>query len=378
MSTKPSAAAIRAVRPLEGGLPVQTFEEYRSAGQLVRRELDEAERLRRELLRGRTAPHRFPPPVAGRLLAVWNAYVLQIVGEHLLDAVRVRSLGTVRAGAAARILAFLGPADRWMCQARRLARDASYRVDEQVRLPAEPPAWPNRTDGTYPLATAMETALRAIHVRCGSTLADYTRSPVRQEEDLLRLRWILDCASAAIAYAAEPDLDDPSWSRSTPAYLRYALRMLFLFGQVAAMPTLLDARDPATTVSLVAHGPSRIDIWSLTDPGQRAQWRSRPSARAAVEKMWAADPRPRVTAHVQAQIDAALRSGAIVFATDRHGERLGCHHRCPWPAVYEVRTPVTIGGTHLLPMEQFTFDALGEGDGRIIVSVFVPADAVGG
>jgi hypothetical protein len=51
--------------------------------------------------------------------------------------------------------------------------------------------------------------------------------------------------------------------------------------------------------------------------------------------------------------------------------------------VYEVRSPVTIGGTHLLPMEQFTFDALGDGQGRpyarrIIVSVFVPADAVTG
>jgi hypothetical protein len=382
---QPSAAAIRAVRPLEGGLPLRAFEEYRSAGRLIRRELDEAERLRRELLHGRAAPRRFPPDVAGRLLAVWNAYVLQVVGEHLFDAVRVRSLGAVRADAAARILAFLGPAGRWMSQARNVAADASYRVDEQVRLPAEPPAWPNRSNGPYPLSTAMETALRAIHVRCGSMLADYARSPVRQEEDLLRLQWILDCASDAMGYVAEPDLDDPSWSRSTGAYLRYALRMLFLFGQVAAMPDLLDARDPVSAVSLVAYGPSRIDIWSLTDPGQRTLWRSRPSARAAVEKMWAADPRPKATARVQAQIDAALRSGAIVFATDRAGERLGCFYRCPWPAVYEVRSPVTIGGTHLLPMEHFTFDAFGDEYGRgrpyerrIVVSVFVPADAVTG
>ncbi|GAA4521099.1 hypothetical protein GCM10023191_099000 [Actinoallomurus oryzae] len=381
MGRKPSAAPIRAVRPLEGGLPLRTFEEYRSAGRLVRRELDDAERLRRELLHGRTAPRRFPPDFAGRLLAVWNAYVLQMVGEHLLDAVRVRSLGAVRPEASARILAFLGPAGRWMSQAAHAAADASYRVEERVHLPAEPPGWPNRTYGPYPLSTAMAAALRAVHARAGSTLADHVRAPVGDEEDLFWLRWLLDNAAAAIEYTEQPDLDEPSWSAMTAAYLRYALRMLFLFGQVAAMPALLDARDPTTVVSLVARGPSRTDIWSLTDPGRRTLWRSRPSARAAVEKMWAANPRPGATVRVQAQIDAAFRTGAIVFATDRTGERLGCLYRCPWPAVYEVRRPVTIGGTHLLPMEHFTFDALGEGHGqggRIVVSVFVPADAAVG
>jgi hypothetical protein len=83
------------------------------------------------------------------------------------------------------------------------------------------------------------------------------------------------------------------------------------------------------------------------------------------------------------EIDAALRSRAVVFATDEAGERLGSFHRCPWPAVYEVRRPVTIGGTRLKPMQRFTFDVLGEARGPrapyarvIIVSVFVPADPV--
>ncbi|MFB9836015.1 hypothetical protein [Actinoallomurus acaciae] len=371
------------MKPLAGKLPLRVFEPYRSAGPLVRRELDDAERRRRELLRGRTAPRRFPPAVAGRLLSAWNAYVLQVVGEHLLDAVRVRSFSTVRAEAAARILAFLGTAGRWMSQAGRVATDASYRVEEQVHLPAEPPSWLNQTYGPYPLPTAMAAALRAIHTRGGSVLADHARAPVRNEEDLFWLQWLLDNAAAAIEYTEQPDLDEPIWSRLTAFYLRYALRLLFLFGQVAAMPALLDDRDPTTIVSLVAHGPSTINIWSLTDPGGRGMWRSLPAARTAVEKMWATDPQPMVTVRVQAQIDAALRSGAIVFATDRTGERLGCLYRCPWPAVYEVRRPVTIGGTHLLSMEHFAFDALGEtyGSGRagprgIVVSDFVPADPV--
>jgi hypothetical protein len=374
VGAKPSAAATRAVRPLEGEVSLRDLEPYRSAGRYVRQELDDAERLRLELLRGRTAPRRFPYAVAVRLLTGWNAYVLQVVGEHLLEAVRLRSFGAVRGEPAARIVGFFAPVDRWMAQGRRAAADSSYRVEEQVYLPAEPPSWPNRTYGPYPLPTAMATALRAVHERGTSQLADLLRAPAREEEDLLWLRWMLDCAVAAIEYAAEPDHEDRSWSRSTAAYLRYALRMLFLFGQNAAMPELLDTKDTTSVVSLAAHGPAKIDIWSLTDPAQRTAWHSRPSARAAVEKMWAADPRPAETARVQAQIEAALRSGAIAFAADETGERLGHLYRCPWPAIYEVRRPVTIGGVHLLTLEHFAVDPLSERR-RIIVSDFVPVEA---
>jgi hypothetical protein len=378
-----SAALIRTVRPLQGELPLQTFEAYRSVGSLVRRELDDAERMRLELLRSRTAPRGFPSAAAGRLLSVWNAYVLQTVGEHLLDAVEHRSFGTVRAGATARILAFLGPVDGWMSQARHAATDVSYQVGEHVRLPAEPPAWRDQTHGPYPLSTAMATALEVVHARGGSVLADYVRSPVMRAEDVTRLRWIRDRAAAAIAYSDIPGEDDWSWPASTALHLWYALRLLFLFGQAAAMPVLLDAKDPATVASLVAGVPSEIDVWSLTDPHQRGTWRSLPPARAAIQRLWAADPSPMATVRVQAQIDAALRTGAILFATDRTGVRLGSFYRCPWPAVYEVRRPVTIGGTRLLPMQHFTFDVLGEAYGerqapyarRIVVSVFVPTDS---
>jgi hypothetical protein len=378
-----SAALIRTVRPLQGELPLRTFEAYRSAGSLVRRELDDAERVRLELLRSRTAPRRFPSAAVGRLVAVWNAYVLQTVGEHLLDAVEHRSFGTVRAGATERILAFLGPVDGWMSQACHAATDVSYRVGEHVRLPAEPPEWRDQTHGPYPLSTAMATALEVVHARGGSVLADYIRSPVMRAEDVTRLRWIRDRAAAAIAYADIPGDDDWSWPASTALHLWYALRLLFLFGQAAAMPALLDAKDSETVASLVANVPSEIDVWSLTEPHQRGMLRSLRPARAAIQRLWAADPDPMATVRMQAQIDAALRTGAILFATDRTGVRLGSFHRCPWPAVYEVRRPVTIGGTHLLPMQHFTFDVLGEAYGewqapyarRIVVSVFVPADS---
>jgi hypothetical protein len=370
---------IRAVRALNGELSLRTFETYESAGPLVSRELDEAERLRHSAARNGSAGFR--PGAAGRLLSVWNAYVLQTVGEHLLDAVRRRSLGTVRAGVAGRILTFLGPADRWMSQARRTAADPSHRVDDQVLVPAEPPVWPNQKHGPYPLSEAMANALRAVHTRGDATLTTYVHSPVWRGEDLLRLHGMLDAAATAIEYAEGPPAEDMFWGVSTALHLRYALRLLFLFGQVAADPVLLDTNAPARIASLTAHVRPDADAWSLTDPAQRDTLRALPSARAAIQHLWAADPATAETLRVQTQIDAALRSGAITFATDRAGERLGSFHRCPWPAVYEARRPVGIGGTSLMPMQQFTFDVLGETQGgaapytrRLVVSDFVPAE----
>jgi hypothetical protein len=387
MGVESSAARIRTVRALHGQLSLPTLEAQRSAGAHIHRELDEAERLRHDLLDARTDPRHFPPSVAGRLLSVWNAYVLQTVGEHLLDTVRYRTFGTVRAEVASLILEFLGPAERWMYQARRAAADPSYRVEENIDLPAEPPAWPDQRYRPYPLSAAMATAAQEIHATGDSILADLARSLVPRGADLFRLQEILDNAAAAIEAAMGPQ-NALGFPASTAIHLRYALRTLFLFGQSAAMPALLDTQDRVTVVSLVSHVPSRVDPWCLTDPCQRNGWRSLPTARAAIERLWTEDASPMVTARVQVQIDAARRSGAIVFAMDQAGERLGSFYRCPWPAIYEVRRPVTIGGTRLLPMQQFTFDVLGEAHSQgapyahgivvsVFVSVFVPADAVG-
>jgi hypothetical protein len=98
---------------------------------------------------------------------------------------------------------------------RHAATDVSYRAEKRVHLPVEPPAWHDQTHGPYPLSTAMATALEAVHARGVSVLADYVRSPVRQEKDLFRLRRILDRAAAAIAYAEIPGEDDWSWPAST-------------------------------------------------------------------------------------------------------------------------------------------------------------------
>lgn len=375
-----SAASIRTVQALSGQLALPAFEACHSTGPHIRGEFGEAERARQDLLGAGTDPRDFPPDVAGRLLAVWNAYVLQTVAEHLLEAVRVRTFGTVRAEVASRILEFFGPADRWLYQARLAAADPSYRLPDNVDLPAEPPSWPDMRYRSFPLSAAMAEAAQQIHTTGDTILEGLARSLVAQGDDLLRLQELLDDAAGAVAYAQGPE-DALGFPVSPAVHLRHALRALFLFGQAAAMPALLDLQNHLTVVSLVDRLPGTVDPWSLTDPHQVTGWRSLPAARDEIQRLWAGDTAPAATLTLQTQVEAAVRSGAVVFATDQSGERLGSFHRCPWPAIYEARRPVAIGGTRVMPMQQFTLDVRAEAHHGtvsargVIVSVFVPADA---
>lgn len=88
-------------------------------------------------------------------------------------------------------------------------------------------------------------------------------------------------------------------------------------------PMMANIQAVTRAGSLVARMPAETDPWCLTDPHQRDTLQALPQPRAALERMWAADTCPTATVRVQAQIDAALRIGAIVFAADRTGERLG-------------------------------------------------------
>jgi hypothetical protein len=285
----------------------------------------------------------------------------------------------------AQVLTFLGPVERWMSQARQAATVPAYRVEEHVHLPAEPPAWVDAESGPQNLLAAMVTAGWAIYSRGRAMLADHPYASSFQGEYLNRLERILDRAADALDHAIRTRAEDCGTSESAPAgvHLRYAVRMLYMFGQFAAMPNLFQGRENARVVSLVTRVPAKIDPWCLTDPNQRDLWQALPAAGAEIQKLWTADSYLMATVRVQAQIDAALRNGVIVFPVDRTGQRLGSFYRCPWPAVYEVRAPVTIGGSRLLPMQHFTYDVLGEAHGermffarRILVSVFTPADAI--
>jgi hypothetical protein len=72
--------------------------------------------------------------------------------------------------------------------------------------------------------------------------------------------------------------------------------------------------------------------------------------------LWRYDPDPAATLGLQAQIDAAVSSGAVVSASSS----LGHYFCCPWSSIYVVRKPVVVAGQPLRPGEQLTLDVSAE------------------
>jgi hypothetical protein len=104
-------------------------------------------------------------------------------------------------------------------------------------------------------------------------------------------------------------------------------------------------------------------------------WRRWPTARRAVERLWADDPDPDTTLAIKEEIDAALYRHDISYEPVQY-------YMCPWSAIYVVKRPVKIGGVRLHPLQEFTYDvgwrpgALRPSYRRILVGPFTASTAV--
>lgn len=98
-----------------------------------------------------------------------------------------------------------------------------------------------------------------------------------------------------------------------------------------------------------------FDPWSLTDSRAVEELREDHRAVRAVRRMWRLDPDPGQTLAIQAEIESAMKRGAVAYASDG-SDRLGHFNRCPWGSVYVASRRVTLGGKELRPMQRFVYD----------------------
>jgi hypothetical protein len=298
-----------------------------------------------------------------------------------------RTVGFVPPVTAEQVLAFFGQVEPWIARARQAAANPDYRVDAEIYLPVDLPPWVEAEPCPRAHLRAMVAACRAIRERAEAAVADFERAAGSGErDDVSRLRQLLAEGSTAADYAdgllaANPD---QALHEAIEERLHRALAAYYRLGQLAALPQLLDEKGPGDLPAVLAYPGAPVDLtaidkWCLTDPNRRETWRSDPRAREAIEKMWAADPDPGATLAIQAEIDAAVKEGAIAHLTLPSGETIGSYYCCPWSAIYVVRRPVSIAGTRLRPMQQFTYDVSAEGlaEGepfvrRVLISTFRP------
>ena len=371
---------------LQGEIPATTLEAYRRASLPVFEVMDLVEARRLECATEGLNPWTVPPATRAEFLCAWNAFVLQTLGNDLLDAdydASPATVGYVPHATAHQVLAFYDQVEEWLDRARQAHASPDYRLDVQV--PADLPPWTPLEPAPPSHVTGLLRAMRSVSDHAASAvsfLPETAPDGEEQQAQLNRIRQIQASAESKARYALDlhgTRLTAEISERLEP-YARDAIELFYTLGQLVADPWLavrpappeLPASVPAAPPSGALPGENGFDEWCLTDPQAVSRLRQDARARRALKRMWKQDPDPQRTLAVHTELRAAFDEGHITFASTG-AERVGWFHACPWSPVYVANHVVTIGGERLKPMQRFVFD-VGTHHGafrrRILVGTF--------
>ncbi len=370
MSSNPTLAT-RLRAKLAGEVAAGSLDAYRSAGAAAYGLLVEAEQLRQQLRAEGRDGFSAEPATKAFLVCAWNAFALQTLGDEFVEAdyrADPKTVGFVPPVTAEQALAFYDEVEHWLVRAGQAKADPGYRLD--LHVPAEIPGWAVAEPCPHEHLMAMLAACRKLVEHAELAVADL-KQPVPGEHApvLARLDAELSAVKSNAEYAEQLHVQlhqnraNRELHERIERSIKDALERAYLLGQLAAMPELIDAAGGTlglTPELLPLPGEPGFDAWCLTDPETRPQWQRDPQAGQAIQTLWDYDPDPARTLAVEAEIEAALEAGAIDYATDAQGRRLGNFYCCPWSAIYVVRRPVRIAGQRLRAMQQFTFDVSAE------------------
>jgi hypothetical protein len=374
---------------LQDEVPATTLEAYRRASMPVFEVMDLMEARRLECTADGLDPWTVPPATRAEFLCAWNAFVLQTLGNDILDAdydASPATVGYVPPATARQVLAFYDQVEEWLDRARQAHASPDYRLD--VEVPAELPPW-TPADPLPP--THLRGLLRALRNVSAHADAAVAFLPVEapdgteRQAQLNRIRRMHASAESKSRYALDLHGTDstPELGQRLERYARDAMELFYELGQLVAEPGLAvpsgsplvvqagERRPPAPPASTPVQaeeprpaarpappklpGQPGFDYWCLTDPNAREQLKDSTRANRAIRKLWRLDPDPARTLALQAQIQAAFDSGHIAFASDG-SERLGYFHCCPWPPIYVANRAVTLGGTPIKLLQRFVLD----------------------
>lgn len=373
---------------LSGRVPAMTVEAQVRGGRSAYEDLLAAEDVRRDLVLSGKDLWSLGPGASSQLLATWCAFALQTLGEELVKSeyeAEPRLAGYLPVMTANQAGAFLDAGRAWSARARRAAADPGYDVAEEVRLPAELPTWARRGPCPATHIQAMVTAAKVLRDRAQVALEDFSKTPVPEGRSgtAERFQGLYAEADAAVGQGEQmwrPGRYQPL-HRAVEETLSKALAQLFCLGQLLARPMLLEGATGPGSAQAVDRLPGQagFDPWCLSDPGARQALHTDPTARAALEHLWAADPDPAATLALADEVRQRVADGSV--APDPGGNYYYCS---PWPTVYIVARPVVIGGRSLSPGQQFTLEVCsGERDGQarfrrgLLVEDFRPTSQLG-
>ncbi len=304
------------------------------------------------------------------LVCTWNAFVLQTLGDAFIDAdyeADPKTVGFVPPVTAEQALAFYAQVEQWLVFGRQAESDSGYRLD--AYLPAELPEWVEVEPCPDAHLHAMISACAEVVEHAELAVTDLEKTASAEAKAVARIRAELAAVKASAEYAVQLHTQyhqgsgSPQLHERIETSIKGTVEKAYALGQLAAMPELTDqvpSSDALRGKRLPGPGEPGFDPWCLTDPDTREQWQRDRQARRAIQALWANDPEPRATLDMQAEIEAALGNGSVVYATAGRGRRLGNYFCCPWAPIYAAERPITIAGRRLRPLQQFTLDVSAE------------------
>ncbi|KKC03287.1 hypothetical protein AWC17_24160 [Mycobacterium nebraskense] len=245
---------------LRGEVPADEVLALLSVGGSAYQDYLSADQLREELAAAGIDPWFASPAESSQLLATWNAYALQSLGQAFVEAERpaAGSGGFLPRVTAEQALRFLREVPGWSARARRAATDPGFDVAGEVALPAPLPQWVVVEPCPRSHLQAMRTAGATMLERLEAALADLDRLPsAKQHPDSARLHGYAADVRNQLDYAGAMLVGGSSGTavhEGAELALREAITTAFYLGQVVARPRLAKVA-PAPPPPSVAAAP---------------------------------------------------------------------------------------------------------------------------
>ncbi|MEV7004918.1 hypothetical protein [Streptosporangium sp. NPDC051022] len=377
MSEKPGLLT-RVIAGFKNEVPATTLESVQKAGIGVYQVLDEVEVLRRGLAVEGIDPWSASEAVSAQQLYAWNAFVLQTLGDKMIEAdyrADARTVGYLPKVTAEQVWAFFGQVEGWLSLARQAAANPGFKISDPGSLPADLPGWVEVEPCPRAHLEAMIAAGAAIkeHAELALALLEAAGVPEERHADRDRLRQIAAEAATAADYAANmySPTADAQLHELIEERLRRALETYHHLGQLVAMPTLLKTygvpghggRDDTPAQGGTATGQPRkklprpgqpgFDPWCLTDRKTLDRWKRDARAIESITELWRHDPNPAQTLRYQEDINQGIERGDVSVTASHY-------YCCPWAPIYRVHRAVLIGDRRLQAGQEFTYEASAE------------------
>jgi hypothetical protein len=349
----------------QGEVSAEALEAYRRASLPVFELMDQVEARRLACATDGLTPWTIPPATRAEFLCAWNAFVLQTLGNDILEADYAEypaTAGFVPPVTADQVTEYFSQVEGWLDRAQQAHVNPDFELD--VEVPARLPPWSEVEPCPESHLRGLIQAMRAVGEHAAAAVATLpeTAADPEQQKQLNRIRALCASAQGKARYAVELHGADPppAVQERVEPYARAAIEMFYELGQLVADPALAgggaaDARPVARPSGPRLPRQPGFDEWCLTDPAARDHLRNDRKARKAIRQLWGLDPDPARTLAIHAEIQAAFERGDVAYAT-AGGERIGHWYRCPWGPVYAAQKEVTLGGVRLKSLQQFVYE----------------------